>query len=244
MKITAIIPSRFASTRLPGKPLIKILNKPMIEWVYKSIAESKILDETIVATDDKRIFDTCKSFGAKVIMTGEHHKSGTDRIAEVAENIDSDLVINVQGDEPLMSDSLLKKLVDIMKNDLTLKMGSLARPLETGELENPNVVKVSIDEKGYAEYFMRRVESLKNKTYYSHIGIYAYKRDFLLQFTKLPPSDAEKEHKLEQLRAIDNGYKIGMALTTYKGLGVDTIEDLKKAENLLRERLKNYKSAL
>lgn len=238
MKVSAIIPVRYGATRFPGKPLAEMLGKPMIQWVWESIKDTYGLDQTIIATDDERIFNACRAFEADVRMTSEKHKSGTDRIAEIAENLDSDLIINMQGDEPLANTYIIESIISLMGRENEPIMGSLARKLREGELENPNVVKVWIDSSGNAVYFSRKPDREGPGEPFAHIGIYIYKRDFLLKFSKMEQSQGEIEHKLEQLRAMDSGVKISIAVVDYQGFGVDTPEDLAKAEKVLSDKNK------
>jgi 3-deoxy-manno-octulosonate cytidylyltransferase (CMP-KDO synthetase) len=234
VKIAAVIPARYASTRFPGKPLVNISGKPMIQWVHSALSRNKALDKLIVATDDERIFNACEDFGADVVMTSPDHKSGTDRISEVAKELDVDYVINIQGDEPLVDDKIIDELVEVVTKSPEIKMGSLARELGADEVSDPNVVKVWIDSNNHAIYFARTTDG--DHKYYAHIGAYIYKRDFLLEFTSLNPTKAEGELKLEQLRALDNGHKIGIGLVDHHSIGVDTEDDLAKVESILSDR--------
>lgn len=234
MKVVAIIPARYASTRLPGKPLLPILGKPMILRVYEAIENTHLLDEVIVATDDERILKVCQDAGAKAVMTSTDHHSGTDRVSEVAQSVDADLIVNLQGDEPLITPYLIEHLIGVMKSDKSLSMGTLARELKDGELEDSHVVKVWIDRNGHAVYFAR--EPKENHRYYAHLGLYIFRKDFLLKFTSLSPTDSEKKHRLEQLRALDNGFNIGVDIVSDHSIGVDTEEDLIKVEEILKNK--------
>lgn len=236
-----IIPARYASTRLPAKmvhPEIKtVTGKYLIEHVYQNISGAKRIKRVIVATDSRLIYDMVKNFGGEVEMTSEQHRSGTERIAEVAGRISADIVVNVQGDEPEMNSYMVDQVVDTLVEDNSATMATLANKItDAAELTNPNVVKVVIDNMGYALYFSRSqipfVRDIKNPVsetginFFRHLGIYAYRRDFLLKYSLLPASYLENAEKLEQLRALSNGYKIKVAVTNYTSRGIDTREDL------------------
>ena len=239
MEIVAIIPARYNSKRLPGKPLALIKNKPLIWYVYNAVLKSGLFDDVIVATEDVRVFDKVRSFGGRVMKTLSTHKSGTDRIVEVCRKIMCDVVVNVQGDEPFINKKVLQTLIEVFKNDEQISVASLYHKIKnTDEINNPNVVKTVIDNNGYALYFSRapipynRDNDIKFN-YLKHIGIYAYKKNILMNFPNLKESKYEKIEKLEQLRFLENGIKIKMVETDYNGFGIDTIEDLKKAQTLL-----------
>jgi 3-deoxy-manno-octulosonate cytidylyltransferase (CMP-KDO synthetase) len=235
MKVIAIIPARFDSTRFPGKPLVKLGNKYIIQHVYEQAIKSNLFEEVIVGTDDQRIFEAVDGFGGKVTLTSKKHKSGTDRVAEVCSKIpcckDADVIVNVQGDEPFITEKPLKKLIDAF-TDQSVQVASLMHELSK-DVENPNVVKVVCDENDNALNFSRIPNPESRIINYKHIGVYAFRRKTLFEFVKLPESKMEKIEKLEQLRLLENGYKIRMVLTSYKGIGIDTPEDLEKAEKLL-----------
>lgn len=239
MKFLGVIPARYGSSRFEGKPLELIHGKPMIEWVYKRTLLSN-LDKVIVATDDERIEKVVKEFGGEVIMTSKSHETGTDRIAEVAENYpDFDVIINVQGDEPLIESSMINSLMEPFINEPHLKMATLKYKLNSMEdVDNTNIVKVITDKNDYALYFSRSPipfpRNLDKNNYYKHIGVYAYKRDFVLEFSKMPQTNLEKSESLEQLRVLENGDKIKVIETTHKVLGVDTPEDLVKVINYVK----------
>ena len=241
MKIIAIIPARYASSRLPGKlilPEVKaVTGKYILEHVYQNIIQAKRINKAIVATDSKLIYDAVRGFGGEAEMTSVLHTSGTDRIAEVAKHLDADVIINVQGDEPEMSASMVDQVADALMEDKEAAMATLATKIKTTEeLANPNVVKVVLDNNGYALYFSRSqipyVRDAKdpinepNISFLRHLGIYAYKREFLLKYPKLPVSSLENAEKLEQLRALSNGYKIKIATTNCISRGIDTRDDL------------------
>jgi 3-deoxy-manno-octulosonate cytidylyltransferase (CMP-KDO synthetase) len=245
-KISAVIPARYGSTRFEGKPLVDILGKPMIQYVYEGVRQSKLIDEVIVATDDQRIIEAVKSFGGKAIMTSPTHSTGTDRVAEVAKKLKSEIIVNVQGDEPLIN--IIDKAIRPLLADESLQMSTLmTRIEEVRDWLNPHIVKVVVDQKNFALYFSRspipfprdlqigRLESNPfgtnrplPKRVFKHIGIYVFRRKFLLHFSKMKPTPLEKLEKLEQLRALENGYHIKVNPVNYEPLSVDTPEDLQK----------------
>lgn len=231
MKFLGIIPARYSSTRLEAKPLKKIHGHTMIEWVYKRAKKSELHD-LVVATDDKRIYDEVISFGGKAIMTSETHPNGTSRIAEVCEKMDDyDVIINIQGDEPLIEADMINSLINTFKENKDLVMATLKHKLNSKEeIENPNSVKVICDKNNYAIYFSRSVipypRKNENISYYKHIGIYAYKRDFVIEYSKMPSSPLEEAESLEQLRVLENGYKIKVLETSHSLIGVDTEQNL------------------
>jgi 3-deoxy-manno-octulosonate cytidylyltransferase (CMP-KDO synthetase) len=244
MKATAIIPARYNSTRFPGKPLALIHGKPVIQYVYENAKRAKEIARVIVATDNNKISDIVSSFGGEVRMTSPDLPSGSDRVAEVAKTIDSDIIVNVQGDEPLLSPDMIDLTVDLLKNS-DADMGTLAKKIEdVKEIFNPNTVKVVFAKNGIALYFSRSPIpyyrdffmngqnthglSVSSLTMYKHIGIYSYRKAALLNLTKLPPSKLEQAEKLEQLRALENGYSIKIALTDRDTIGVDTPGDLER----------------
>ena len=247
MKVLAIIPARYASTRFPAKPLALLGGKPIVQRVYEQVA--KMVERVVVATDDERIYDAVASFGGEVVMTSPNHKSGTDRCAEAYEKLgyEADIVINVQGDEPFIATEQIEALVKCFENE-AIDIATLVKPFsaEVGieALENPNSPKVVINEKSEAIYFSRSVvpylrdversEWLKHHTFYKHIGIYAFRAKTLGEITQLPQSPLEVAEKLEQLRWLENGYKIGVGVTDIETIGIDTPEDLERAEQFLR----------
>jgi 3-deoxy-manno-octulosonate cytidylyltransferase (CMP-KDO synthetase) len=241
MKFLGVIPARYGSTRFEGKPLADIHGHPMIEWVYK---KSKLanLDEVIVATDDSRIYDAVVNFGGKVEMTSTNHNTGTDRIAEIAEKYgDYDVIINIQGDEPIIEKEMINSLIDAFKNENELKMATLKHKIiDFNNVKNENFVKVICDKNDYAIYFSRSVipfpRHLDIDNYYKHIGIYAYNRKFLLEYAKMEQTPLEKSESLEQLRALENGYKIKVLETNCEIHGVDTREDLEKVKQIIVDR--------
>ncbi|MBD8387165.1 3-deoxy-manno-octulosonate cytidylyltransferase [Dysgonomonas sp. BGC7] len=249
MKFVAIIPARYASTRFPGKPLADIGGKPMIQRVYEQV--KKAVSEVWVATDDPRIFDAVESFGGKAVMTSPDHKSGTDRIQEafLKINTDSDVVINVQGDEPFIQPEQVEALKACFNNS-DVELATLVKPFRKEDgfeaLFNPNSPKVVINKKNEAIYFSRSIvpyirdvhhtEWLDKHIFFKHIGMYAYRSDILGAITKLPQSSLEKAESLEQLRWIENGYKIRVGYTDIETIGIDTPEDMEKALALLKNR--------
>ncbi|MBI3754552.1 MAG: 3-deoxy-manno-octulosonate cytidylyltransferase, partial [Deltaproteobacteria bacterium] len=243
MNVVAIIPARYGSTRLVGKALLDIAGKPMIQWVYERAGKARLVHDVVAATDDKRIFDAVKGFGGKAVMTSASHKSGTDRLAEAATNIKCDVVVNVQGDEPLIEPGMIDEAVKPLVDDSEVDMATLkTKILDAEELNNPNIVKVVTDKNGSALYFSRypipyvREQGQEKNIHYKHIGLYVYRKDFLLKFAGLKPTPLEEAEKLEQLRALENGYKIKVVETKYNSIGVDTKEDLERVRGLWPNR--------
>jgi 3-deoxy-manno-octulosonate cytidylyltransferase (CMP-KDO synthetase) len=249
MKFIAIIPARYASTRFPGKPLAMLGGKTVIQRVYEQA--TAVLGEAYVATDDERIYQAVEAFGGKAVMTRTDHKSGTDRIEEAATkiNTDADVIINIQGDEPFIQASQIETLMHLF-DDPTTQIGTLGKHFETMEaIENPNSPKIVTDNRGFALYFSRSVipyirgkehnEWFGEYPFLKHLGIYAYRRDVLAEVTKLPQSSLEKAESLEQLRWLQNGYRIRVGLTNIETVGIDTPEDLARAEEFLNSRSKN-----
>lgn len=242
-KTVAVIPARYASTRFPGKVLAPLLGKPMIQWVYEKAAASDA-DEVIVATDDLKVIDAVSDFGGKAVLTSPSHPSGTDRIWEAVSGTDFDIIINVQGDEPLIPTSVINELIAGMRLDPAMEMGTVAVPRPRCELENdPNRVKVVFGENGKALYFSRSMipylrEGGEDTEAFLHWGIYAYRKDILEKFVSLPESRLEKCEKLEQLRALDNGISIHVFTSKLESIGVDTPEDLRLAEQKLLDQKK------
>ncbi len=230
MKAVAIIPARYDSSRLPGKVLKDIAGKSMIERVYNQTKQAKNIDQVIVATDDQRIFNHVEDFAGQVVMTGKH-PTGTDRVAEAAKKIEADVIINVQGDEPTLKPEMLEQLLKPFKNNKSLKMATLKKKItRVDKVNDPNTVKVICDGDDFALYFSRAGipynRDGNNVDYYKHIGIYAYRKDFLLEYTNLESTPLERSESLEQLRALENGYQIKVVETEYEAFGVDTPEDL------------------
>lgn len=237
MKIIGIIPARYSATRLPGKPLANICGKPLIQYVYEQAKKSKLLEDVLVATDDERILKAVEKFGGKAVMTSPSHPSGTDRCAEVARKIDCDFVINIQGDEPLIPPEVIDKVAEALReSDEVTPMTSAATLANNEERGNSNVVKVVTDRNGIALYFSRSpIPFYRNPIAPTlrHIGIYGYRKDFLLKFVSLPQTPLERTESLEQLRALEHGFKIKIVLVDYSPVGVDTPEDLERVRKLL-----------
>ena len=240
-KIVGVIPARWASTRFEGKVLALINGKPMIEYVWQQAKKCPILSDVIVACDDERILKAAKSFGAQAVMTSAEHPSGTDRIAEAVRNITADIIVNIQGDEPLIQPEVIEALAKALRDDESCPMATVIKKMDDEqEVNDPNVVKVVIDKNKHAVYFSRAPipfnrdrKPFAQVGYYKHIGLYAYTKDFLKIFISLPKSHLEQTEKLEQLRVIEAGYAIKTVETTFETIGVDTPEDLKKVQSLL-----------
>ncbi|HYT55452.1 MAG TPA: 3-deoxy-manno-octulosonate cytidylyltransferase [Verrucomicrobiae bacterium] len=254
MSVVAIIPARYGSTRLPGKPLADIGGKPMIQHVYESASKARELDRVVVATDDRRVEQAVRSFGGEVMMTSKHHASGTDRLAEVARKIRADWLVNVQGDLPFIRADTIVRAIRPLRRDRTIPMGTVCTAIyEEEEWRNANIVKVLTDRAGFALYFSRSpIPYVRNSVIdpyhkkmradrrvwgYRHLGLYVYRRDFLLKFARLRPTALEQIESLEQLRALENGYRIYVAEVDESGVEVDTPADLKKAERYLKAQL-------
>jgi len=253
MKAIAIIPARYGSTRLPGKPLIVIKGKPLIQYVYERVKASSV-QQVIVATDDERIATAVRGFGGEAVLTSPHHRSGTERVAEVAVGMDAEIVVDCQGDEPLIPPEAIDQTIAAFAKDPSIMVTTLITPLEKGDdLCNPHLVKVVVDHDGFALYFSRapipyprdvletknagllkegeliaRLDKQKLGGYWQHIGLYAFRKEFLLTLTALPPSDLERREKLEQLRILENGYKIKTVICPTPSLGIDTPEDVER----------------
>ena len=246
MKFLGIIPARYKSTRLEGKPLKDIGGYPMIRWVYER-AKLSDLDEVVVATDNEEIKNVVENFGGKTVLTRENHPNGTSRIAEVCENFENyDIIINIQGDEPLIEPEMINQLIDTFKKDSDLVMSTLKEKIEDIEMiENPNVVKVVTDKNQMALYFSRSPipypREICEENYFKHVGIYGYKREFVIKYAKMDSTPLEQSESLEQLRVLENGYKIKVVETSYKVIGVDTPEDLEKVRNFVKENKINIK---
>jgi 3-deoxy-manno-octulosonate cytidylyltransferase (CMP-KDO synthetase) len=244
MKITAIIPARFASTRFAGKALADIMGKPMVQHVYERTARAALVSEVIVATDDERIVAAVRAFGGRVEMTDKGHETGTDRLAEVAARCDADIVVNVQGDEPLIAPEMIDEAIRPLVAEPAVQMATLKTRIKSlHDFLSPNVVKVVTDWEGNALYFSRspmpnfrdKWNDLKDEAFssgkllcYKHVGLYVYRRDFLLQFARMSPTYLELAEKLEQLRVLENGYRIRVVETELESIGVDTPSDLEK----------------
>ncbi len=260
MKVIGVIPARWKASRFEGKVLAKLSGKPIIQHVWENAKKAKLLDDLIIATDSDDVIRIAGSFGGKAVYTSKDQPSGTDRIAEVVNPLDVEIVVNIQGDEPFIHHSMIDSLTNALMEDKSIPMATVVKRITNKEdLLNPNVVKTVITRDGMALYFSRspiphfrkdasrhnlienvhsfftgNVSEEELKDYYKHIGIYAYTKDFLFTYTNLPKSRLEEMEKLEQLRALENGYKIKVIETEFDTIGIDTPEDLKKAEEALR----------
>jgi 3-deoxy-manno-octulosonate cytidylyltransferase (CMP-KDO synthetase) len=257
MSVVAVIPARYGSTRLPGKPLAIIGGKPMIQHVYENASKAKLLDQIIVATDDRRIEEAVKKFGGNVVRTSKDHASGTDRLAEVARKLKAaDWLVNIQGDLPFIRSQTIARAIQPLMDDRKIPMGTVCTAIyEMKDWQNPNVVKVLKDRAGFALYFSRApIPFFRNNEIdvagktstsssnqrlwgYRHLGLYVYRRDFLLKFAGLRPTPLERIESLEQLRALQNGYPIYVAEVDEHPIEVDTPDDLKNAERYLKTRI-------
>jgi len=243
MKTIGVIPARYASTRFAAKVLADICGKPMIQHVWERARQSRKLDDLVIACDDERIMAAAKTFGARAILTSSEHRSGSDRIAEAVQKLKltaSDIIVNIQGDEPLIESSLIDALASALAKDKEAPVATAIKPItDPADFKNPNVVKAVIDYLGYALYFSRagipydRAAGAVAGNAYKHLGIYAYRQGFLLEFTRWPSSKLEQIEQLEQLRILEAGYRIKTIVTDVETIGVDTQEDLKKVEQLI-----------
>lgn len=240
VKVVGVIPARWGSTRLPGKSLLPICGKPLIQWVVERVKRAKCLDSIMVATDDRRIADVVESLGVQAVMTRIDHPSGTDRVAEAVSGVGAEVIINIQGDEPLINPALIDNLAGIMTSNKGWDMATAAVPIhEDADLNNPSVVKVVWDENHRALYFSRSVipfvrdDDTEGVIHWRHIGIYAYANAFLEKLVATPPCELEKVEKLEQLRALYIGGKMAVSETESAGIGVDTPEDVRRVEKIL-----------
>jgi 3-deoxy-manno-octulosonate cytidylyltransferase (CMP-KDO synthetase) len=241
-----VIPARFGSSRFPGKVLAQISQKPMLQHVYERASQARYLTSIIIATDDERVYAVAKNFGARVRMTRSDHPSGTDRVAEVASGENADIIVNIQGDEPLIDPGAIDAAILPMVHEPDVLMATLKKRIEDPrEIDDPNVVKVVTDRAGNAIYFSRcpipyrrvgfspRGASAPPGPHFKHIGLYVYQRDFLMEYPNLPIGPLEQAERLEQLRALENGFKIRVAETDYESVGVDTPEDLERVAEWL-----------
>jgi len=231
-----IIPARYQSKRFPGKSLVMILGKPMLQRVYEGAKTATFLERIVIATDDGRIATAARAFGAEVFMTSSHHSSGTERAAEVAEKMDAQIILNIQGDEPLIDGKMIDSLI-LALQDRTISMATLAaRSMDWNRFADKNVVKTIPDQDGFALYFSRApIPYQASDHFWQHIGVYGYQRDFLLKFRGLSPSRLEKTEHLEQLRVLENGYRIKIVETSSPTLSVDAPQDIITVENILKE---------
>jgi 3-deoxy-manno-octulosonate cytidylyltransferase (CMP-KDO synthetase) len=234
-----VIPARYAASRLPGKPLAVIAGRPMIEHAYRRASAARGVAAVIVATDDDRIASAVAGFGGRWVMTRPDHASGTDRIAEVARGLSCDLIVNVQGDEPALAPSAIEQAIAPLAADASIVMGTLGSPLDdASDPQNPHVVKVLVDRQGFALYFSRapvpyrREAGAPGSAVLRHVGLYVYRREFLLTLASLPRTPLERAESLEQLRALEHGYRINVVETAYQAFSVDTPEDLERVRRL------------
>ena len=239
-----IIPARYGSTRFEGKVIKDLCGKPMIQHVYERAKKARLLDDLIIAADDDRILKVVEKFGGKAVFTSKSHSTGTDRLTEVVNQIDVRIVVNIQGDEPLINPLLIDDLVRTMLNDPAISMATAVKKSRSvEEFKSPDVVKVVIDQNHRALYFSRQPIptflklGVNESFFYKHIGIYAYNKDFLFTFKNLPKSYLEKNERLEQLRALESGYHIQVVETNFETVGVDTPEDLQLAKTLLEKEI-------
>ncbi len=242
-KTAIIIPARYGSSRLEGKPLIEVNGKPIIQWVYEKALQAKLADMIIVATDDERILNAVKAFGGGVEMTSVNHKCGSDRIREVAErHPEISYIVNLQGDEPLIKPESIDAVARNVQEDDNADISTLIRVLtDEEEINNPNLVKCVVDNNGYALYFSRsKIPFERNygiATFYGHLGIYGYKREALMKMTSLEQTPLERTESLEQLRALENGMKIKTSVVDFVPVGIDTLEDLEKFKEIISQKL-------
>ncbi|WP_031495272.1 3-deoxy-manno-octulosonate cytidylyltransferase [Bryobacter aggregatus] len=236
-RVLGVIPARFASSRFPGKALVTLQNKPILQHVWEKSRKAASLSEVLIATDDDRIFAAAQAFGASVVMTSTDHLSGTDRVSEAALAKDCEIVVNIQGDEPLIDPAAIDLAAQALIDDPSLVMSTLKKRIsEPSEIMNPNVVKVVTAGSGDAIYFSRCPIPYNrgvNEAYFKHIGLYVYRKDFLLNYSSMPVGPLERAESLEQLRALENGHRIRVLETEYESLGVDTPQDLERVIELL-----------
>jgi len=246
-KVIGVIPARYASQRLPAKPLIDLLGKPMVQRVYEQASRARLVNEVVVATDDSRIELVVKKFGGNVMLTSPEIRSGSDRVAAVAKEMKADIFVNIQGDEPLIVPEMIDEAVQVLLDDPDAPVGTLVRKIEsTDELLNPGIVKVALAENRYVLYFSRSVipflrdapnqkEWLRHATFYKHIGLYVFRAAFLKTYSGLLESRLEQAEKLEQLRILENGYKIKAGVTRFDSIPVDTMEDAERVIQILKK---------
>lgn len=238
MRCVAIIPARFASTRFPGKMMAKLVGKPVIEWTYQNAVKTGLFDQVLVATDSKLIFNHIENIGGNAIMTSKYHQTGSDRIAEAASHIDVDFIVNIQGDEPFIKKEPLEKLINCFKSS-DVEIASLMQELNNQKhINDPNFVKVVVDKNDFVMYFSRAPipfirDDKANIKHYEHIGVYGFRKNALLEFSRMEQTELEDAEKIEPIRLLENGYKIKMVTTEYMGIEIDTKEDLAKAEGYI-----------
>ena len=244
--VVAVIPARYASRRLPAKPLIDLLGKPMVQRVYERTQRAKLVDRVVVATDDRRIVTVVEGFGGEAVMTSPAINSGSDRVAAVARKIRGDIFVNVQGDEPLIVPAMIDQAVQLLLRDKDAVLGTLGKKIDSiADLKNPAVVKLVFDKNHSALYFSRSIiphvrdeanlgKWLKRHSFFKHIGIYVFRRQFLAAYTRLPESALERSERLEQLRVLENGYAIKVGITKYDSIPIDTPRDVRRVLSLLK----------
>jgi 3-deoxy-manno-octulosonate cytidylyltransferase (CMP-KDO synthetase) len=241
MTSVAVIPARYDSTRLPGKPLVQLAGKPMVQRVYERARMAKNISRVIVATDDQRILDAVRSFDGEAMLTRRDHRSGTERIAEIAAHVEAEVFVNVQGDEPLIEPSAIDTAVEALTSDESVSVSTICVPIRNpSDIMDPNIVKVVLDFDGNALYFSRapipwvRDEGAKiHARHFKHLGLYVFRREALLEFPTLPPGELERLEQLEQLRFLENGYRIRVAETEFDSVSVDIPADVQRVEALL-----------
>ncbi|MCK5534713.1 3-deoxy-manno-octulosonate cytidylyltransferase [bacterium] len=250
MKVAGIIPVRYNSTRLPGKPLAGILGKPMVLWVYEQAKKAKKLEDVFVTTDDNRIKEVVEKAGIRVITSSPCCNSGTERLSEIVKTLEYDVFVNIQGDEPLISPEVIDLVVQPFTENSDVSISTAVTSIsDKNEIKDPNIVKVVIDKFDFALYFSRATipfvrdedKMAPRPQYYKHLGIYAYKKDFLINFDLMSPSNLEQIEQLEQLRFLDNGYKIKVMISDYNSISVDTPQDLEKVREIVRQQTKGNK---
>lgn len=240
MEVVGIIPARLGAVRLPNKPLLDIAGKPMIWWVWHNAKQAKTLSEVMVATPDEPIAEAVRCFGGTAVLTSPSHRSGTERLAEVAQSLSTEIIVNIQGDEPLMPPENIDAVTRPLIDDPSLPMSSLMCPATDDEKDKPTAVKVVVDKAGNALYFSRAHipyprDPSAPAIVYKHLGIYAYRRDFLLQYARIEPTPLEQMEMLEQLRVLENGYRIRMVCVEKTSIGVDTEEDLERVRAIIAQ---------
>jgi 3-deoxy-manno-octulosonate cytidylyltransferase (CMP-KDO synthetase) len=248
-RVVGVIPARYASQRLPAKPLLDLLGKAMVQRVYEQAKKATLLSRVIVATDDQRIADVIRGFGGDVIITAPEIKSGSDRVAAVAARCKGDIFLNIQGDEPLIAPAMIDQAARILIDDPHAHVGTLAKRITSiDELLNPGVVKLVVDKNSFALYFSRSIipfvrdeaetsKWLAKRTFYKHIGLYVFRRDFLLGFASMAESGLEQAEKLEQLRILENGFRIKVGFTEHDSIPIDTQADVDRVVNILKEQM-------
>jgi 3-deoxy-manno-octulosonate cytidylyltransferase (CMP-KDO synthetase) len=236
-RAAAVIPVRYDSQRFPGKALAPILGRPMIQWTYEGVCRARLVERVIIATDDRRIEEAARGFGAEVVMTSRDHGTGSERTAEASQVVDNKVIINIQGDEPAIFGGAIDRLVEALQDESVPMASLMTRVGDVGLIEDPNMVKVVVDADGYALYFSRSPLPYRAADYfYLHLGVYGFQRDFLLRFPGLRPSRLEGVEKLEQLRVLENGFRIKMIEVSHPALSVDSPQDIIRVEEFLRKK--------